>query len=32
MQGRMENKRITKHVKKLSLRKGKFRYATDAVA
>jgi len=32
MQGRMENKRITKLVKKLSLREGKFVNATDAVA
>jgi len=32
MQGRMENKRIAKHVKKLSRRKEKFRNATDAVA
>jgi hypothetical protein len=32
MQGRMESKRITKHVKKLSLRKEKFINATDAVA
>jgi hypothetical protein len=32
MQGRMENKRITKRVKKLSIRKEKFRNATDAVA
>jgi hypothetical protein len=31
MQGRMENKRITKLVKKLFLRKGKFRNTTDAV-